>query len=80
MAIIRSRRRSTRPSSAIGHVSDEKPTDYNGNERATPSLRDLVRPSLAQFFFWKTRSAQRLRPSRLVQPNTALAIKVLSTA
>ena len=48
MAIIRSRRRSTRPSSAIGHVSDEKPTDYNGNERATPSLRDLVRPSLVE--------------------------------
>jgi hypothetical protein len=33
---------------AIGDVSEGKSADYDGNDRVTPSLRDLVRPSLKE--------------------------------
>jgi hypothetical protein len=50
MAIIRPRHRIYEAIIAIGDVSEEKSADYDGNDRATPLSRDLVRPSLAKFY------------------------------
>jgi len=52
---------------AIRDVFEEKSADYEGNDRATPSLSDLVRPSLGRFLsrcLPGVRGSQSIRSTR----------------